>query len=853
MLKLKILVLIFIGSTLINFISAKNSIYYTEYIVSNSVAQVNNSKQGKITGKIIDNDVNSPLEFVTVAIFDANKNLIGGGISDFNGKFKIENIPVDISVYARFSFIGYQDYISDAFVIDNANNTKNLNIIKLKSSAQTLGAVNVTAQKRMIEYSLDKKIVNVEQSLVSDGGTAADVLENVPSITVDEEGNVSMKGSDNVSILIDGKPAVLSGMGIDQIAASNIENIEIISNPSAKYNPEGMSGIINIITKKRSNNDFNGIVNLSGSSSNRYNFSTNLSAGLGKVTLFTNIDASYRIHGGDGESKTIKEQGNSFFPNDNMELEYNENSRRSYNYGGQVRFGADYRINKKNTLSANVGFGSWWRDYKEQSPNISRHSYLDTTSDNSYIPTDDNFNWLDSSSNYSTRNSLFQQISSMLSYKLEFDKPGQELTIDAAFNYSMPDANTFTERTFHSRDSDIVNDIQSSSSEGERIDFDGQINYVHPFTDKMKLEVGYQGIVRSNKSFEHQSLRVFPLQDTALNFDYVEHNHGIYANYIAEFNKFSMQVGGRMEFANMNASTSSELQDTTFSYFYPRFYPSIHLAYKIGKMQEIQLSYTRRVNRPRPWYLNPFINYNNFPYSIRFGNPALKPEDIHSVELNYSLFYKGTSIYATVYYRHINDFIRRYTYNNETGDNTDELDNVLMNTYINYESGTNYGIDITYDQRLFSWWRFSLSGSLYQNITKGGVDAEFNTEGLSYNAKFNTTFSLPLNFTIQLACQYRGPRYSGQTEYHGFFYADLAVRKSFFKNKFNVGLRFSDMFNTRLYSNTTIGDGFVTTFERKPYRSQAIFVTLSYKINQGIKPGSRKHGGGDDDMGEGDM
>ncbi len=797
---------------------------------------------GKLTGRTLDAENNSPLEFVNIAVFVAadsgNGRLVGGGITDALGRFNVDRLPLDAPLYVRASSMGFQEQKTATFRLTADRPTRKLEDLAMTSTAIALNSVEIKGQKRMIEYALDKKVVNVEQSLVSEGGTATDVLQNVPSVTVDEEGNVSLKGSDNVTILIDGRPAVLSGLGLDQISASAIESIEIISNPSAKYNPEGMAGILNIRTKKRLNHDFNGVVNVSTATSNQHSASTNLSFGLGKVTLFTSADLNFRERLSEGSTSTRSLKKSPFpalFPDDNMEWETGESRGCRRGLGGQVKVGADWRISDKDLFTVSMGGGLWYNNRRNETPGTRSASYFDPTGDLRHKSGEDDpfeYHWYETLGNTSNGKNRWAQFNTALSYRHEFGRKDQELTVDATIDYHSPNNRT----TMNRRVTDELNglsteSVQTTRSRGNGLDFDGQINYAHPFGERFKLEVGYQGKVRYNRSIDREDFRLYTFQDTSVDFGYTEQNHGVYANFGGTVGNFSFQVGGRMEVAAMDAQTVSERSDTTFSYLVPRFYPAVHLSYKIGKMQEIQLSYTRRVNRPRPWNLNPFVNYDNYPSSISMGNPDLEPEDIHSVELNYSLFYKGSSFFVTVYYRRVEDVIRRYTYEREDG--------VRVQTFLNYTSGTNYGFDLAYEQRVFSWWRFSLNGSLYQNITRGAADPSLNSEGLSYQLRFNTTFSLKHDINLQLSCRYRGPNYFGQTYMAPNFSAELAARKGFFKNRFTVGLRISDLCHTMRFNNTVTGSNFVTENHRRPLRSTAAYLTLSYKINQGLKRSQR--------------
>ncbi|MEG1573014.1 MAG: TonB-dependent receptor, partial [Bacteroidales bacterium] len=639
------------------------------------------NKLGKISGKVLDQSNGYIMEYVNIIVIDAKtKNMLGGTITNAKGEFTIEELPYG-SFIVKISYIGFSEFQSAVFTLTPKNPIFKLSPVSLVPNATTLAAVEVVGQKRVMEYTLDKKVINVEQNLVSDGGTAVDILQNVPAVSVDADGNVSMKGSSNITILIDGRPAELSGMGLDQLAASSIESIEIISNPSAKYNPEGMSGILNIKTKKRTFSGVNGMVSVSSSTANRHNASANINVGLGKVNLFTTLSGNYMDRKSKGNTETFSDILSSLYPNDNQQQEIGSKERNRKGLGGNIRLGADYRINARNTLTISVQAGSWRNDQFNYTPGTKTYSFNNTLAEPDY-------HLLQTLRNTSKSNSLFNQYNGTLAYKLSFPNPKQELTLDASFDYNTSDGNTRTERDIAKDSSDIVNSIQNSQTQGHRYNFDGQINYIHPFTDKLKLEVGYQGKIRSSFSADRQDLRIYKLQDTALDFNYVENIHGVYANFMAEIGKFSFQVGGRFEGANMYAYTISENKDTSFNYPYFRFYPAVHISYKIGKKQELQLSYSRRVNRPQARNLNPFIDYSNYPLSISFGNPNLIPEDIHSLELNYSLFFGKTSLYASVYYRFTDNIIRRYTDIDSEG--------MRITTSLNYDRGTNYGIDLTW-------------------------------------------------------------------------------------------------------------------------------------------------------------
>ncbi|MCM1041990.1 MAG: TonB-dependent receptor [Bacteroides sp.] len=813
------------------------------------------AQSGIYSGSVFEYGANTPLEFVNVMVFDTNGHkLAGGAVTDEKGAFNIARLPLNRPLQATFSAMGFGDLKGPVFRLSGNKPALNAGSVYMKTAAQMLEAVTITGQKRTIEYSLDRKVVNVEQSLVSDGGSAVDVLQNVPSISVDEEGNVSMKGSESVTILIDGRPATLSGLGLEQISANNIANIEIISNPSAKYNPEGTSGIINIITKERKSTGVNGSVYASASTANRYGLGTNLSFGFKKVTLFTNLDVNYRNRGSSGSSTRTSFRGdNPLYPLDNTQIETGKSDNRRGGYGGKFQLGADFRITPKDNFLISGTFETWEFERRSKNPATETFSRFDPkrSEDASGTAYPDSLlspHWIRSLGTSSIDRSLMLNGQGAISYVHKFGKPQQELSLDATVNYHNSHGKATNNRsmlTLH--DSSFTR--QNTVNDRQGVNFDAQLNYLHPFNEKLSLEVGYQAKVQWQKTVSHYDTRLNEYQDTSMFFDYIEHNHGIYANLMGKFGKFTFQVGGRMEADLMTAKKKTETADTSFDYSHFRFYPAVHLSYKIGEKQELQLSYSRRVNRPRPHNLDPYVDYADYPSSISYGNPDLKPQDIHSIELNYSLFLKSSSFYVTVYYRYLKDLIRRYQFEAEYA-STGEI--LLNRTFHNYAHGNTYGFDISYEQQLLKWWRMSLSGSLYQNTTSDkALDESSAAEGISYNLRFNTTMNLPLDFVVQLSCRYSGPSYWGQTKFDQSVSGELAVRKNFLKKKLNVGLRVSDLFHTQQWNRTVTGEGFVSYNKRRPKNSTALYVTLSYKINKGEDKQRRKRLNSNEDNGFG--
>lgn len=482
-------------------------------------------------------------------------------------------------------------------------------------------------------------------------------------------------------------------------------------------------------------------------------------------------------------------------------------------------------------------FNAWSNSRVNRNPENRTFSFFDADGDRRFSPDDEIEHWIRSMSTRTENDDRMFDGQFALSYIHKFGKPKQDLTFDMTVDYHRPKGTSVNDRWMITPLGEGVIDssqtIQTIRNNRKGINSDIQINYLHPFNDKISLEVGYQGKIQWQQNSSRYDTRLNAYQDTAIDFSYLEHNHGIYANVMGTFGRFTFQVGGRMEADLMTANTVRDGGDTSFDYARFRFYPSVHMSYKIGEKQEIQLSYSRRVNRPRPHNLDPYIDYSNYPSSIDYGNPDLRPQDIHSVELNYSLFLKSSSFYVTVYYRYMQDLIRRYQF--EAADPASG--EVLLNrTFMNYATGNTYGMDISWEQQILKWWRMSLSGSLYQNMTSDDqLDESASVEGISYSAQFNTTMNLPLDFTLQFTCRYRGPSYWGQTRFDQNVSGEIALRKSFFKKKLDVGLRVRDLFHTQQWNSTVTGEGFTNYNKSRTKNSTALYVTLTYKFNEGAE------------------
>lgn len=789
---------------------------------------------GSISGTVVDKLTLQTVEYANLVLYrQKDSTMVNGAITNQKGQFNIDKVPFG-KYYLLVSFIGYSSLKIPDIMVNPKEPNKNLGQIKFEPSSSTLGEVNITAEKRMMEYSLDKKVVNVDKNLVSAGGSAVDVMQNIPAVTVDIDGNVSLRGSTNVNILVDGRPSNLSGMSrqaiLEQIPASSIEAIEIITNPSAKYNPDGMSGIINIKLKKKTAQGLNGLISGGIGTSNRYNNSVNLNYSTSKFNLFGSWDARWfqgRGYGNTYRVATLSDTNNYTYQHSEMKRKMNNAS---------IKLGFDWYLNQKNTISLT---GQTAKDKSSRNQDLFSYSndYNQTTY-NHYFK--QNFESEDENSN-----------SLIFNYKRTFDKKNKELTADISYSESDENENTDMNNNIY-LDNYLpfsgMNEIQQQFNNGKTANGSALINYIHPFNEKFKLETGYQGIYRkidndfkiNNYDFLSNS---YLIDTNSINhFIYTEKINAVYATLSKEWESISMQIGLRLEQANTTADQKTQLK--TFDNNYFSIYPTLHISKKLPNKNEMQFSYSRRVNRPSIYDLNPFKDYSN-PLVINYGNPYLKPEYINSFELGHTKYWDKRSFYTSVYYRQINDVIKRISYLGNDG--------ISYMTNENLSKGTSYGVDFILEQEIAKWWRINANFSYFRTLIEGNsVDGNISTDNYSWTSKLNSNMTLMKNLNIQFSANYRAPIVTPQGKMFETYSADIAVKKDFMKdNRLSVSFRVSDIFNTQKFDMEAFGNNFYSTMTRKR-QSQSAFLTLSYKINGGLKQKPKKkivegNGGGSDE------
>ena len=770
------------------------------------------TSKGTLKGFVYDEKTSQPLEYATISLANQeNGQVVNGTITDQTGFFKLKNI--DPGTYKiDITFIGYNTKSFDNVIVEHGNREVDLGKVILEPAVQEIDEAVVVADRPTLTYKIDKKVINVSQQHTSASGTAVEILENIPSITVDIEGNVSLRGSESFTVLIDNKPTVLEPSdALSQIPASAIENIEIITNPSAKYDPDGTSGIINIITKKEKLQGFSGVMNANAGMYDRYGADFLINWRRERLSFFVGGDVNNRGFEGNrtSENWTITGDTTSYILSDG------DFSRGGISYS--VRGGADWTLNPQNSINfeARVGYrertGSSLTDYQEYTiPATSQYSYLSDEESN-------RGGWY---SNYS------------LGYTHKFLRQGHQLYALLNYRTSNSDEESINELIDASN---AIVDGQRSLESGPSNDYRIQLDYTLPLREEDKFEAGYNlRIENSNDLSEMYQYNPDPgvmeyeyMDEYRNDIDYKRDIHGIYTTYSGKIGSFGYQGGLRGEYTYRNIT----LTETGESAIIDRFdiFPTIHFSYTTPKENQFMASYSRRIERPRGWYLEPFITWSD-AYNVRQGNPDLKPEYIDSYELSHITKFGTNSFSVDAYYRITNNKIER------TRSVYDE--NVFLSSFENVGKDYALGVELMLGLDIFKWWHVDLMGNLYDYKVEGELfGQDFSESSFNWNTRFNNTLRFGKYTRLQLNGMYNSPTISAQGERDGFFMTNLALRRSFLKNKLAATLQVRDVFGTMSHASTYQGDDFYSHYNFDP-NTPIITLTLTYKINN-YKPDRR--------------
>jgi len=787
--------------------------------------------EGKIIAKVVDAQTSETIPFATAVILDRKtKALVKGVQTDVNGNLSMTGLPKGVFTF-KISYVGYQTMVRDSVSISAIAKEINLGTIKMKTAKGTvLNEVAITAQKSTIQLGVDKKVFSVDQSLVSEGGSASDLLQNVPSVQSDIDGNVSLRGSTGVKVLIDGKPSLIAGGNVAQILqsipASSIESVELITNPSAKYDAEGQSGIINIVLKKNKKLGLNGNVALTAGNRENYNANTSLSFQNSKVNLYGNYSYRYgnRLGGGYNNISYL----NSTFPN----AFANQNTdSKSLDKGHNVKAGLDYYLSDKDVLSFSGGFNIRDND---------RNEFL----------TIDQLNSLKNPLELSRRNN--SNLGSGGSYDLNLDfshkfkKPKEEITFNASFSEGDNDNLQIYNTDIYNLNGTAVDqlpEIIRNDGTGINRNYNIQADYTLPIGKSGKLEAGYRSQVRiaENNTFSDQFNNITGNYDVNLSltndFNSKDQVHALYANYQNQVKNFGYQLGLRAEDATLDTrlgmyGANGQINTVPGKVDYTRLYPSIFLTQKLKSEQQLQLSYSRRVNRPRGWDTNPFVDVSD-PLNYRQGNPNLKPEDVHAFELSYSKFWPKITFISTAYLRQTNDVIQRIR-------TEPDQNGITITTPQNLTKEISSGLELIGRFDVSKAWNFTANANLYQSKIDGvpafGI---VDNSGFTWNANLTNNFVLPYNITLQIKGDYRARQVMAQGTRNAMYGVDAGAKYDFKNKKSSLSLNVRDIFNTRNWSMTTTTTNSVVDFRRY---MQGTMASLTYSYRFGKTSFSPKKG-----------
>jgi len=802
---------------------------------ANSAANYNvdesddDAKKAVVKGIVLDQETKTPLEFANIAVYNnTDSSLVTGGITDENGQFEVSGFDFG-EYYIVANFVGFNKSHIKNVSIDADNPSSDLGEIELNPSAVALGSVDVIADKAQVEFKLDKKVVNVSQVISAVGGTAVDVLENTPSVQVDIEGNVTVRGSSNFTVLIDGRPSVLSGSeALRQIPSSSIENIEIITNPSAKYEPDGNAGIINLVMKKNSLNGLSGLVNASIGTRDKYRGDFTLNYRTEKFNYF--IGADWRDETSYGGMTSNRET----YSNDTTFFRFMDGSRNSVRSGYNFKAGTEWFISDNTTFSLSGEIG---KSEGTRFGDGEMYSYTVPASDDIFSVTEET----------SARENDFY--SANLNFQHNFNTEGHKIEAMAFYSSETGDdveeESEILANSQYEKLGEYLDRVYSLETEEEK-EFRFKADYTYPFSETGRFEAGLMSRLENEVeglAFENYD----PVTDSWIvneefssTTDFRRDIHAVYSTYSNALGELEFMLGLRgeltlREILNTNATEGSELN--RFDLF-----PTFHTSYKIGETNELMASYSRRINRPGGWDLDPNPAYFN-RYTIRYGNPDLEPEYTDSYELGALKRFGRSYVSLDAFRRVTNNKIDRYQ---ELGD-----DGVFYLYSGNFNKDYSTGLELSGNVNFTEWLMVNASVSMFDYRITGDLNGEsIDRKSTNWNSRMNTTLKFAENSRMQLNAFYRGPSVSAQGESKAMFFTDISYRHEFFERKLSATLSVRDPLGTAKFERESYGEDFNSSFEwrREP---RVVMLTLSYRINNFKSDDRGGRGGGGMDMGGG--
>ncbi|MFI8602970.1 TonB-dependent receptor domain-containing protein [Cellulophaga baltica] len=786
-------------------------------LFANTEPSTTDAVLGTITGTILDQALQEPIAFAAIVIkSEDGSTIITGGITEENGTFEIKNIPEGTLTFL-VQFIGYKTY-SKLVTIDKNHRKIALGTIYLEDQTQELSGVEVVAERTTIEQKIDRKVINVGKDLTTTGASASDIMNNIPSVNIDQQtGELSMRGNSNVRVMVDGKLSnVPVAQLLKQIPSSAIKSIELITNPSAKYNPEGMSGIINIILHKNANNGFNGTIStgLTVGEEAKFNSAIDLNYRSGKFNVYGNY--------GNNIGKYVN-NGNLYRLDDNSDQQFSFlNNNKSHLY----KIGVDFYLNDYHTISFFTNQNSFDGKGKGDTDIL----YYDDASRNSN-QIFDNF-----------QDNLSEQYN--FDYKVKFKKEGHSIELEVDYNEFNQNEDAFFKSSGATVFPNYVDMVDTKRKQSI-----ANLDYVNPIDSISKLELGLESRnFETNVDYTSTGLsfnetgNLIPTPDT--DFVYGMDIYSAYATFGQNYKKWSYQAGLRVENVEVKADTNNI---RSFSDKYTQVYPSAYVTYAPNEKNQLQFSLSRRVDRPGLQQVNPIREWST-PLISSFGNQRLVPQFTNSYEFNYTKRLEKGSITTGVFYRQIKDEINRAVY-------VDRLDlNKLILTYDNFDNTTAYGMEVSLNYKPLTWWSINGSFDLFSQTQRGITETlptenpnatvddivieEVQVENTAWNFRMNNSLKATKNLSFQIFGFYRGANKNIQFDVKSMYFVNTGARYSFAEGKGTFSLNFNDVFNTMRFAFDSTRP-YASTGEFN-WESRTVYAGLSYMFGSGKNKASKR-------------
>jgi outer membrane receptor protein involved in Fe transport len=788
---------------------------------------------GKFIGKVVDAKTNKGIEAASVQLFlKKSDSLTGGMLTKPNGDFSLLNLPARDTFRLVITAIGYKEQVQEVFFVlapDRAA-IRDLGNIRIEQEAQSLGAVTVTAQKPALTMGIDRKIFTADRALTAAGGTAIDLMKNIPSVTVDVDGNVKLRNA-SPQIFVDGRPTILT---LDQIPADNIDRVELITNPSAKFDAASAGGIINVVLKKNKRVGLNGIASIGAGSPSIFNSNLTVNLREGKFNFFAS--GSYNQSGGRAKGETYRQNKSQGIVQDYFnQRSVNERERKF----GSVRFGLDYFLDNRNTITLTQNFvRGRFGGHEDQD-----QEYLDLNQQ----PTRFGARTSDS-------RARFDRSNTQLIYKHNFAKDGKELSADFSFNTGKSNDQSTIINDYFKPDGTVyqaANRVQNlGNNNNDQLTM--QLDYVNPVSENAKWEFGvrsylndYTSVFNAFSVSGNGAQTKLPLSN---NYDYRENVNALYGTFSGSAKTFKYQLGLRAEMSKFDGELIDSAQK--FGYQYPKqigniwdaLFPSVFLTKELSEGHDLQVNYSRRIRRPNFWQLNPFVDISD-PVNLRQGNPALKPEFVNSFEINYNNTYKNGNFLAVLYFVNNPKDITEYSDTISAAQfeklNNAAVDpNAILNTFVNAQTNNRFGVEFTLQHKIGTNFDITPSVNLqYRKVNAVINDLDLSNEGYNWEAKLIANYkvetenpSLFNKLSFQLTGEYESPEVIPQGKRKEQYNVDMALRKEFLKNnKASITFSVNDVFNTRRFGTIYDTEQFYQDSYRR-WNVRSFRISFSYKF-----------------------